>query len=212
MSTHNTIAGQISLLLRNHNYNMTHTQNSLSFEQALIDGTLCINDGCKNVLVGAADEKGNDLYNINKRLNTQNINTTCGASFFVLSNDKPDSLSINLVDIESYGLIDKRQDAIEGFLHSNDLQAADVDLVLYSNSHQKTVDELSAIFENSKLIDYQKISGTYYTNSAFAMGYGVDILLQGRYPSFDKSINRILICNNLIPENLGLILIDNNKE
>ena len=52
VSTHNTIAGQISLLLKNHGYNMTHTQNSLSFEQGLIDGMLCIKNGCSNVLVG----------------------------------------------------------------------------------------------------------------------------------------------------------------
>src|ERR671912_478259 len=56
VSTHNTIAGQISLMLENFNYNITHSQNSLSFEQALIDGLLSVKEGCANVLVGGADE------------------------------------------------------------------------------------------------------------------------------------------------------------
>ena len=56
-STHNTIGGQISLGLGNHAYNMTHTQNNLSFEVSLLDAMMLINEGKKNVLVGAADEK-----------------------------------------------------------------------------------------------------------------------------------------------------------
>jgi len=65
------------------------------------------------------------------------------------------------------------------------------------------------IFGHRKILDYQKISGTYYTNSAFAMHYGIDVLLQKAHPAIGDRINNILVCNNLIPENLGLILLDN---
>jgi 3-oxoacyl-[acyl-carrier-protein] synthase II len=204
LSTHNTIAGQISLLLGNHDYNMTHTQNSLSFEQALIDGILCLKDSCNNVLE-------NTLYNMKERLNAPNIHTTCGASFFILSNENSAAATINLIDVGSYGLINNPSGLITDFLYSNDLSTDDVDLLLYSNSTQAVLDELTTIFPIPKLFDYQKISGSYFTNSAFAMDYSVDILLQGKHPSFDKPIKRVLICNNLIPENLGLILLDNNE-
>jgi len=93
VSTHNTIAGQVSLLLKNHGYNMTHTQNSLSFEQGLIDGMLCINNGSRNVLVGGADEEEHAIYNMKERLEDENIHSACGASFFVLSNEKAASAS-----------------------------------------------------------------------------------------------------------------------
>lgn len=81
VSTHNTIAGQISLILKNHGYNITHTQNSLSFEQSLIDGMLCVNDGYSNILVGGADEEEEEIYNSKARLNNEEIHLTCGASF-----------------------------------------------------------------------------------------------------------------------------------
>ncbi len=209
VSTHNTIAGQISLLLKNHGYNMTHTQNNLSFEQALIDGMLCINNGYNNMLVGGIDEEEIAIYNMKARLNDENIHLTCGASFFILSNEKSDPDCIKLVDVGSFGLIDDPCGIIMDFLHSNNRSAEEIDLVLYSNSEQEKTDELKIIFGHKKIFDYQKITGTYYTNSAFAMNYGIDILSHGAHPVFGERISNILVCNNLIPENLGLVLLNN---
>ena len=212
VSTHNTIAGQISLLLKNHGYNMTHTQNSLSFEQSLIDGMLCINDGCSNVLVGGADEEEDAIYNMKARLNDEKIHLTCGASFFILSNEKGNPASINLVDVGSFGLIDDSSGIITEFLDSNYLSTEEIDLVLYSNSDQKKTEELKLIFGHRKIFDYQKIAGTYFTNSAFAMNYGIDVLSHRKHPVFGEGISKVLVCNNLIPENLGLILFDNKSD
>lgn len=212
VSTHNTIAGQISLLLKNHGYNMTHTQNSLSFEQGLIDGMLCINDGCSNVLVGGADEQEDTLHNMRVRLNDEKIHLSCGASFFILTNQKGNPASINLVDVGSFGLIDDSSGIITEFLHSNNLSTEEIDLVLYSNSDQKKTEELKIIFGHSQLFDYQKITGTYFTNAAFAMHYGMDILSHRKHPVFGEGLSKVLVCNNLIPENLGLILLDNKSD
>jgi len=209
VSTHNTIAGQISLVLKNHGYNMTHTQNTLSFEQALIDGMLCINNGYSNVLVGGTDEEEVAIYNTKVRLKDENIHLTCGASFFILSNEKSDPDCIKLVDVGSFGLIDDPYEIITGFLDSNDIATEEIDRVLYSNSEQKKTDELKIIFGHEKIFDYQKIAGTYYTNSAFAMNYGIDILSNQTHPVLGERISNILVCNNLIPENLGLILLNN---
>jgi hypothetical protein len=209
VSTHNTIAGQISLLLKNHGYNMTHTQNSLSFEQALIDGIIFIYEGNKNVLVGGADEDEDAIYNMKERLKNNDVHLACGSSFFILSNEKNKETSINLVDVASFGLTDDPSRNIKEFLHSNNLSADEIDLVLYSDSRQKITVELGIIFGQRKIFDHQKITGTYYTNSAFAMHFGIDILLHKDHPLSGESINRILVCNNLIPENLGLILLDN---
>lgn len=212
VSTHNTIAGQISLLLKNHGYNMTHTQNSLSFEQSLIDGGLLINDGCKNVLVGGADEEEDTIYNMKERLNNQKIHLTCGSSFFILSNEKADQESIRLVDTVSFGLISDLSGKIIEFLDTNNLTTGEIDLVLYADSEEKKIKELEMIFGQKKIFDYQKITGTYYTNSAFAMHFGIDVLSQNDHPVFGEGIRTILVCNNLIPENLGLILLDKKND
>ena len=211
LSTHNTIAGQISLHLKNHSHNITHTQNSLSFEQALIDGILCLKDGLSNVLVGGADELEAALFNMNARLNLETVHNTYGASFFILSTEETHIPSVKLVDVESYGLISEMSGIITDFLTSNNQSRDSIDLVLYSNSNQKTTDELKLLFGQRRLFDFQKLSGTWFTNSAFAMSYGVDILLQTSHPLFGKNINTLLVCNNLVSENLGLILLDNKN-
>jgi 3-oxoacyl-[acyl-carrier-protein] synthase II len=212
VSTHNTIAGQISLLLKNHGYNMTHTQNSLSFEQGLIDGMLCLKSGCSQVLVGGADEEEGAIYNMKERLNDQNIHITCGASFFLLSNEKDNTAPIKLVDAGSFGLIKDPAGTILDFLSSNNLSAGEIDLVLYANCEQTKTRELENIFEHKKLVDYQKMAGTYYTNSAFAVNFGTDILSQKTNPVFSEGKRHVLVCNNLISENLGLILLSNKSD
>ena len=56
-STHNTVAGQIALLIKCHNYNFTYTQQGLSFESALVDSQMLLNENKNsNILVGGLDE------------------------------------------------------------------------------------------------------------------------------------------------------------
>jgi hypothetical protein len=209
VSTHNTIAGQIALLLKNHSYNMTHTQNSLSFEQSLIDGIMWIKSGFHHVLVGGADEEEESLYNTRSRLNREHLQLACGASFFVLSNENHHSEAVKLVDVGSFGLIDGITDGVSHFLASNDLPAESIDLILFALNDQQKMDELKSLFPRERLCDYQKLTGTYYTNSAFAMHYGVDLLLNNAKSS-EADVRNVLVCNNVIPENLGLILLSIN--
>jgi 3-oxoacyl-[acyl-carrier-protein] synthase II len=210
VSTHNTIAGQIALLLKNHGYNMTHTQNSLSFEQSLIDGMLGIKSGFGHVLVGSADEEEETIYNMRARLKNEQIRLTCGASFFILSGKKLNPDAVHLVDVGSFGLIDTIANSVTDFLASNDLAAECIDLVLFAVNEQEKINELSLLFQRGRLCDYQKLTGTYYTNSAFAMHYGIDLLLNKTGTAF-REIENILVCNNVIPENLGLILLSVKK-
>ncbi len=55
-STHNTMGAQIALLAGNHNYNLTYAQKSMSFENALLDALMLIQEGdARNVLLGGID-------------------------------------------------------------------------------------------------------------------------------------------------------------
>ncbi len=207
VSTHNTVAGQIALLLKNHGYNMTYTQNSLSFEQALLDAMMSVNSGCENVLVGGADEEEDTIYNMRERLNNADALLTSGASFFVVSSERNHAESIELVDVGSYGLIEDTSELTQNFLQVNGIAPLEVDLVLFAVSDDSGWRQLKGMCEEDKLFDYQKITGTYYTSSAFAMHYAVDFLSAGEHSVFGKDVRHILVYNNLIPENLGLILL-----
>ena len=212
VSTHNTIAGQIALLLKSHGYNMTYTQNSLSFEQSLMDAVLCIDNGLSNVLVGGADEEEDTIYNMRERLKNKEMLLTCGASFFILSNKKHEKSAINLVNVGSFGLMKNTNEITKNFLRENNSSPNEIDLVLFAISEEKKLNELKLLFDAGKLFDYQKITGTYYTNSAFAMHYAIDILFSNRNPFFNGEIKNILVYNNLISENLGLILLSTGNE
>lgn len=204
-STHNTIGGQISILLGNHNYNMTHAQDSLSFEQALLDATLCIDEGNNTVLVGAADEHIEILDNLSEKLNI-NLHLTSGTSFFVLSKNKTEKAIAKISSVASYSLVKSFAETMNTFSNENNIDLKEIPLVLFSASDNSRKKEIESFFSNSKTIDYLNISGTYFTNSAFALHYAIDVLQN------DKSnLKKILICNNLRKHNIGLTLVERSE-
>jgi len=211
VSTHNTIAGQIALLMKNHGYNMTYTQNSLSYEQSLVDAILCCAEGLMNVLVGGTDEEEDSIYNMRARLKDDKILETSGASFFIVSNTKSKTGAVNLIDAGSFGLVKNTYETAVEFLQANNTTAHEIDIVLYALSGKSSLNELKSVFGAEKLFDYQEITGTYYTNSAFAMHYAIDILSNQPHPIFAE-VKTVLVYNNLIPENLGLILLGTKNE
>lgn len=89
-STHNTVAGQIALLMKNQGYNMTMTQGSLSFERSLIDAKAAMIAGeFSSALVGAVDELSDSVKSVLTDLVTNEnaeIQLGQGSSFFVISN------------------------------------------------------------------------------------------------------------------------------
>lgn len=192
-STHNTIAGQISLDMGNHSYNMTHTQNNVSFEMALIDGMLCSFEGSKNVLVGAADEAIDFLNLLKPAIFPQNAHLTSGATFLVLQPTKS-SNSIAILDCSAVTTKKSLNEEIERFLASNNLGLKDIQKV-YSNN-----DELENQF--SDYVNYSEFSGLHYSSSAFGTHMAHDWLL--------KNPNKnVLVVNSGCNENIGLILLSN---
>jgi 3-oxoacyl-[acyl-carrier-protein] synthase II len=192
-STHNTMAGQISLSIGNHGYNMTHTQNTLSFEHALLDASLLLHEDDRNILVGAADEHIDILDDIAARLNFNAASPlTSGASFFVVSTENQANAAAMLADVHTNGGTEHTQEEIDDFLARNGLQASDIDLALYAGTPVRSI---------ARNVDYLTLAGVYATASAFALHYAVDAM------TVDKKIGNVLICNSLRKSNLGLILL-----
>ena len=201
LSLHNTIAGQISIHQKNHCYNMTHTQNSLSFEYALIDSLMCLGEGAKNVLVGGTDEQTDSIYNIRGRLEREEAITASGASFFIVSEDEEDMLA-NVIDLKAICLMKKGvADEVLTMLTENHMKPEEIDLVLHVTGDE---DEMRSLFANSERVDYLEFSGTWMSSSAWAVAYAVDRL---QTSGENKPLNNVLICNRLIKNNLGLILL-----
>ncbi|MCE6991333.1 beta-ketoacyl synthase chain length factor [Dyadobacter sp. CY323] len=202
-STHNTMAGQISLSIGNHGYNMTHTQNTLSFENALQDAMLLLMEGQQHVLVGAADEYIEFLTQVSENLAAfDGQYLTSGASFFVISNQKTDTSAAAIKDCRSVGLVDDTEAEIISFLAENELNAADIDLILYAGYSKSNFEIFLKLgIDKSKCVDYLAYSGLYPSASAFALHIAADRI------QHDKSVGNILIYNALVPHHLGLTLV-----
>ncbi|MFA7274766.1 MAG: beta-ketoacyl synthase chain length factor [Crocinitomicaceae bacterium] len=192
-STHNTIAGQISLDLGNHSYNMTHTQNNLSFEMALIDGMLCCKEGAENVLVGTADEAIEFLNSLKPSIFLAESNLTSGATFMAISPVKKAS-SVAVLDCSThFGTVDLKQE-IEIFLAKNDLGLATISRI-FTNTDIDLVGE--------KIL-YEDFSGLYFSSAAFGTHMAHDWL--------QKNPNKYaLVVNTGCSKNTGLILLKNDQ-
>jgi 3-oxoacyl-[acyl-carrier-protein] synthase II len=116
-STHNSIAGQIALLLGNHGYNMTHVQGGLSLGYALSDAELLIGEGdAKTVLVGALDEKTEELVELLTKLAaTANYYLPAigeGGAFFLASKEKLGSSVAKVVELSMTDAINAKADLV----------------------------------------------------------------------------------------------------
>lgn len=195
-STHNTISGQISLDLKNHAYNMTHTQNALSFEVALKDGLLCMDEGKRSVLVGAADEAIPFLERLRGSLIQTEHPFTSGVTFMVLSGEKGNSIA-SIRACEVYFSDQNTETRVEQFLAATNCSFGEIDLILEAGS------ELKMKAENH--VSFPEYSGFYQSASAFAVHLAHDWLIE------HENHQRILIVNNLESNKLGLTLIYRNE-
>ena len=198
-STHNTISGQISLDLKNHAYNMTHTQNALSFEVALKDGLLCIDEGKNSVLAGAADEAIPFLERLRGSLVLSSLPFTSGATFAVLSGEKGNSIAF-VQACEVYFSAKSQETLvtlINEFLDANNCSSGDIDLILEAGS------DFRYLAKNH--ISFTDYTGFYQSASAFALHMANDWLIG------NVDDKRILIVNNLESNKLGLTLVCRNE-
>lgn len=190
-STHNTIGGQISLGLGNHAYNMTHTQNNLSFEVSLLDAMMLINESKKNVLVGAADEKIDFLKEVQPNLIPDLFPLSSGASFFAL---QPNKSNVYIQAVSTNFNSENILSDIAAFLEIHEIEMENVDLLLHSN------DGLEEYFSPENSMNYLNYSGFHYSASAFALHIAHDYLV-------NENKSCALIVNDLCPTNVGLILV-----
>lgn len=204
-STHNTVAAQIALMLKCHNYNNTFVHKGISFESALFDGMMLLNEGeAGDILVGGTEEMSDTGFTVLTRLglykrwplsnldlfNTRSKGTIGGegAVFFLLS-DKPST--DNMAQLMGIKTLYKPQDLekqIVAFLSEHSMQLSDIDLVITGRNGDVRNDERynelnQGLFNNKALANYKHLCGEYPTSSSFALWLAANIIRHQTVPN-----------------------------
>lgn len=199
-STHNTVGGQIALLFQCHGYNNTFVHRGFSFESALLDAMLLLEEGeLSNALVGAVDEITEFSHAILSRFGFyRHTRAGEGAAFFLLTN-RPTGAWAALQGLETFykpkdtGEI---EDRIRAFLDVRSVAVSDLDLVIMGNNGDQVSDGIyeklsSSLFRGSSMMPYKDICGEYPTSASFALWLAADIVKTGAIPA-----RKILIYNH----------------
>jgi 3-oxoacyl-(acyl-carrier-protein) synthase len=209
-STHNTVGGQIALGLQCKSYNLTYVNGSVSFESALFDAKMMIEEGdASSILVGGIDEIADytmSLFRLAGFLKEENQSpysvlesTTSGvvfgegATFFVLENEIKENTIAEILDIEIFNKLDAAEveNRITNFLASNDLKLEDIDAVVLGyngdvDSDLYYKDLSNSTFSNTPQVYYKHLSGEYDTASAFGLWVGSRIIQTQNIPDIVK--------------------------
>ncbi|WP_160713692.1 beta-ketoacyl synthase chain length factor [Chitinophaga solisilvae] len=229
-STHNTVGGQISLLLGCNAYNNTFVHRGFSFENSLLDAIMILKEGsAKHVLAGGLDEITNYSHDILTRfglykkapvktmelLNSPTRGTIAGegAAFFTLSMEKGDHAAAAVT-----GLSTLYKPMWEGevighivkFLEDNDCTPADIDLLLTGRNGDIDQDEMyeevaAALFPDHAEASFKHLCGEYPTATAFGLWMANRMMAEQAVPAAAAFYGKA-------PERLRKILLYNHHQ
>ena len=236
-STHNTVGGQIALGLQCKAYNFTYVNGAVSFETALLDAKMQIeNEEANSILIGGIDETGPHTLELFKlahliKKDTDQpfsvLNPTSkgvvfseGASFFVLENEKKESSYASVQAVSMINTLKKEEieSYIASFLDANDLMISDIDAIVLGNNGDVEFDGYydvsNTIFKETPQVFYKHLSGEYNTASAFGFWVASNIIKTQRLPEIVSKNNlyepqyfTVLLYNQYRGKDHSLILL-----
>ena len=201
-STHNTVGAQIALMLQCTGYNNTFVHRGFSFESALLDAVMLIQEGeAKTVLAGGLDEITDASHAILERFGLYKNGAADGegATFFLLTAEPSGKDHAILEGLDTFYKPATKADIenkIDRFLSAYSLKKEDIDVVLTG-------------------ADYNPLCGEYPTASAFALAMAAGALSEaatgngaeiGTGAATGKP-KRILIHNNYLNIHHSLMLV-----
>jgi hypothetical protein len=183
-STHNTVAGQIALSMGCNAHNMTYVHKAHSFESALLDAELMLEDHPGyNLLAGAVDECTDTSYAILQQFGIYHNHNTAGegTTFFSLSSG---AQSNSLARITAFDMFTAATSAeLEAqwtrFSKGHQLTPAPTDLFLNGIADFTPP---GTIFEPGNTIPYKQYCGEYPTAVAFAVALASLLLSENKAP------------------------------
>lgn len=205
-STHNTVGGQIALGLQCKGYNFTYVHSSISFESALLDAKLQLENGeASHILAGGVDETGEHTIKVHRLVNhikKEKIKTFSllnsktpgavfgeGANFFVLSNKKSKTAYAQLLGVSTFNTLSEKgvQKAAQAFLKENGKTVVDIDVLVLGRNGDVVYDAFydslcDNLFSGSQQVYYKHLCGEFNTASSFGAWLGAKILSTQRIP------------------------------
>jgi 3-oxoacyl-(acyl-carrier-protein) synthase len=209
-STHNTVGAQIALTMQCKGYNFTYVNGAVSFESALLDAKMQLEENEANsILVGGVDENGDytmELFKLAGRVKQENEQPFTlltpktigsvhgeGASFFVLESEKKDTTYAEILDVEIINTLEENEieTHITAFLKSNNLDVSDVDAIVLGfngdvkfDSYYRTLTENT--FSDTPQLYYKHLCGEYDTASAFGLWMASKVIKLQEIPEIIK--------------------------
>jgi len=235
-STHNTVAAQIALMLKCHNYNNTFVHKGISFESALLDARMLLAENEANdILVGGIDEMVDTSFTVLTRLGlyrrwpvsnlsllwTESEGTIGGegAAFFLLTDKQsPGNLAEFIALKTLYKPADIKEEIVN-FIESNSLTIGDIDLVINGKNGDISNDKVyhslkNSLFKDTAIANYKHLCGDYSVSSSFALWMASNILKRGIVPELTieqqttvTSPKKILIYNHYQNKYHSLMLL-----
>ena len=220
-STHNTVSGQIALLLQCKSYNLTFTQNQFSFESALLEGMMLLEENPRQrILVGGVDELTAESHRLLKSAGCATGGLSgCGyvpgegAAFFTLSGEKTQGHPVELVDLKLVPgghTTMELKGIVSEWLQQHHLQRSAINLLLTGEqegaSAKKQYDWLSGEDRDGLVrISFKNYCGEYDTASAFALWQACRTMSAS--PRLAGGINHALIINHYKAGGYALYLL-----
>ena len=189
-STHNTIGAQIALLLQCHAYNNTYVHRALSFEHALLDAGLLLEEGAaETALVGGVDEMPDTIFQILQRFGLyREAAAGEGAAFFLLRNTQTPASICRLDAVQTWYKPADMAAATRAFLAAQQLAPADVDLLLLGKNgdtrHDRAYNDwTNQLFPHTDAAAFKPVFGEFPVASAVGTWLATQVFGQGRLPA-----------------------------
>jgi 3-oxoacyl-[acyl-carrier-protein] synthase II len=214
-STHNAVAAHIAMLLQNHGYNLTYCHRGLSFESALDDALMNLEEKkASHILLGGIDENTNDFMQLHSYLGywkkpvsnlllleDKSPGTIAGegSAFFMIStvpsHDRPVIIEgvhtfISADTVNEHDIIPE----IDQFLENHNTDKNEISLFLTGMNGDTLFDGVySGISRDyfsaqTGLAFYKHLCGDYYTSSSFALWLASVILETQAIPKVTELI------------------------
>jgi 3-oxoacyl-(acyl-carrier-protein) synthase len=200
-STYNAVNGLIALQQKCTQYNNTFVHRGFSFENALLDSFLLLEEGREDVLVGAFDEITPEHFYIksrighwketpisNDQLYTHPSPGTIsgeGAAFFLLSNRETANSYAQLGGMQMVykPTPEKLTLALQQFLASRSLSLDDIDLVISGRNADTNHDHYYSVLDDLPQLPFKHLCGEYETAGAFALWLGAQVIKHQQVPA-----------------------------
>ncbi len=224
-STTNAIASQIGLFSVNKGYNITHVNRGFSFENALLDVMMLLNEHPSHAyLLGGVEEISTYNYNIDylagsykeeiisnlALYDTQTPGTIAGegVAMFVVDSEMNGALaSVDAIKLLPIDRVDELVVQLQAFLVEYLAEGETIDVLLTGENgdvrSKPFYNAVEQVVKDTAIARYKHLTGEFAAASSISLYIACQVLEMQSIPSHmlkstlvEKNINKILIYNN----------------